>query len=86
MFTRVNRGAPDRAFALEHYRTAAADYDASCRRIEAKRARAAPGRELQRRLRGQAALLRRLPRLPEKIEPADARGRVGADPDRDAFP
>ena len=40
MFTRVNRGAPDRAFALEHYRHAAADYDASSHRIEAKRARA----------------------------------------------
>ena len=40
MFARVNRGAPDRAFALEHYRHVAADYDASCHRIEPKRARA----------------------------------------------
>ena len=40
MFARVNRGAPDRTFALEHYRHAASGYDASCHRIEAKRARA----------------------------------------------
>jgi len=40
MFARVNQGAPDRSFALEHYRRAAAGYDASCHRIEAKRARA----------------------------------------------
>ena len=40
MFARVNQGAPDRAFALQHYRHAAAGYDSSCHRIEAKRARA----------------------------------------------
>lgn len=34
---RLNDGAPDRAFALEHYRRTAAGYDASSRRIARKR-------------------------------------------------
>ncbi len=34
-----NRKTPDRAFALAHYRQAAAGYDASCRRIARKRLR-----------------------------------------------
>lgn len=38
--TRRNTGAPSRAFALAHYRRAAARYDEACRRIERKRARA----------------------------------------------
>lgn len=40
MGLRLNTGVPDRAFALEHYRRAAAGYDTSCHRIERKRLRA----------------------------------------------
>jgi demethylmenaquinone methyltransferase/2-methoxy-6-polyprenyl-1,4-benzoquinol methylase len=42
-----NSGAPSRAFALEHYRHAAAGYDASCCRIERKRLRALESLQLR---------------------------------------